>query len=166
MSSIKLNDLLKIGSDVLQTTAQTLSGAVNELKAAITTLSSAITTIGTDPQLIHGDSVGGASAYWYYLFNNPLKAIPNTYYLEKSVTLSTSDVTVVTFIGLSGISDPEFDVSISEWISPESGAYSNGTYTLTLPKVDAAVTVTVRLYVKPYGPMSYTPTPPAPTPGN
>lgn len=155
MSAFKLDDLLKIGTEALQTTAQTLCGAVNELKAAITSINSSITDIRKDAKQYYG-TVGNSTAYWYYLFDNPVKVIPGTYYLEKtSVALSTSDVTVVTFTGLDALTNPDFDVSISEWISPESGAFSNGTYTLTLPKVDTATTVTVRLYVRPYGPIAY-----------
>lgn len=155
MSAFKLNDLLKIGTDALQTTAQTLSGAVNELKSAITSINSNITNIKKAAQLYHS-TVGNSDSYWYYLFNDPGRVIPGTYYLEKTnVALSTSDVTVVTFTGLDYVTNGDFDVSISEWISPESGAFSNGTYTLTLPKVDTATTVTVRLYIRPYGPISY-----------
>lgn len=71
MSSVPLNHLLKIGSEVLTTTAQTLSGAVNELKSSITTaISNALSSVDNfddviisnpenDQQMVY-DSTAGA----------------------------------------------------------------------------------------------------------
>lgn len=70
-------------------------------------------------------------------------------YLETSVTLSTSSTTPATFTSSRITTDSCIDVGVSEWgIVPDSVSVTTGECTVTMPKVDSAKTVTVRIYVK------------------
>lgn len=142
MSSIPLAHLLKIGGDALQTTAQTLSGAVNELKTSITgksTVSIATTGTASSSDVRKQEvTVDGTAA-----------TVDGTVYMEQSVTLSTSDSTIVTFTNAIITANSVIDVYCSAWDTvPENVSCAAGTCAVTMPKVDTAVTVTVRIYVR------------------
>lgn len=73
-----------------------------------------------------------------------------SFYLENNaVTLSTSAATTVTFSSAKITTSSCIDVGVSEWgLVPDDVTVTNGTCTVTMPKVDSARTVTVRVYVK------------------
>ena len=139
MSSVPLNHLLKIGSEVLQTTAQTLSGAINELKSGKSTVSVASsgtassTTVHKQTITVDGTGVD----------------IEGTIYMEQSVTLSTSDAVLATFTNAAITANSKIDVYVSNWKTvPESVSCTNGTCVITFPAVDTAATITVGIYVR------------------
>ena len=151
MSSIKLDDLLKIGSEVLQTVAQTLSGAINELKAAI----DAKPTVAVSLRGYH--SYGSDPIYAAVLIINVdgyIHKIHGTAFIEKSVMLSASDPTLVTFNSISNIDviiahDSVIDVNVSKWgIVPENVSCTTDTCVVTLPADEDESIVVVRIYVK------------------
>lgn len=70
-------------------------------------------------------------------------------YLETTATLSTSAATTVTFTSAKLTTSSCVEVGVSEWgLVPDDVTVSTGSCTVTLPKVDSAHTVTVRLYVR------------------
>lgn len=73
-----------------------------------------------------------------------------SFYLENNaVTLSTSAATTVTFSSAKITTSSCIDVGVSEWgLVPDDVTVANGTCTVTMPQVDSARTVTVRVYVK------------------
>lgn len=142
MSSIKLDDLLKIGTEALQTTAQTLCGAINELKAAITavpTVSFGWTGTASSTGIRKQQITIGSTSY----------DIDGTAYMEQSVQTSTSDSTLVTFTNAAIEADSVVDVFVEDWdILPENVACAAGTCVVTLPKVDTAAWVFVRITLR------------------
>jgi len=85
--------------------------------------------------------------------------VPGSAYVEKSVTLSTSTTTTVTFQELESLlpGDATYDVSTSVYgLNPESVEYTSiissgtdyGVLTIVLPKVATASTITVRVHIK------------------
>ena len=71
--------------------------------------------------------------------------------MEQSVTLSTSATTDVTFTNAILTANSVIDVGTSKWgVFPTNvdAETTVGTCVVTMPKVDTAVTVTVRIYVK------------------
>ena len=76
-------------------------------------------------------------------------AIDGTTYMEQDVLLSTSDVTIATFTNTAITSNSDIDVSVSDWeCVPENVSATTGTCAVTLPKVDTAATVRVRIYIR------------------
>lgn len=142
MSAFKLDDLLKIGTDVLQTTAQTLCGAVNELKAAITGIP--IVSFGWT-----GTASSTGIRKQQITVGNTSYDIDGTAYMEQEVTLSTSDSTLVTFTNAAIEADSAIDPFVESWdIVPENVSVAAGTCVVTLPKVDTAVSVFVRITLR------------------
>ena len=138
MSAFKLDDLLKIGSAALQTTATTLCEAVNELVGKIPTV--ARTTAAASSTVIKKQQVKVGSTDY---------DIDGTAYMEQDVLLSTSDVTIATFTNAAITTDSDIEVSVSDWFCvPENVSATNGTCAVTLPKVDTAATVRVRIYIR------------------
>lgn len=138
MSAFKLDDLLKIGSDALQTVAQTLSGAVNELVGKIPTV--ARTTAAASSTVINKQQIKVGSTDY---------DIDGTAYMEQDVLLSTADVTIATFTNAAITTDSDIEVSVSDWSCvPENVSATTGTCAVTLPKVDTAATVRVRIYIR------------------
>ena len=138
MSAFKLDDLLKIGSAALQTTATTLCEAVNELVGKIPTVSR--TTAAASSTVIKKQQVKVGSTDY---------DIDGTAYMEQDVLLSTSDVTIATFTNAAITTDSDIEVSVSDWFCvPENVSATNGTCAVTLPKVDTAATVRVRIYIR------------------
>lgn len=80
-----------------------------------------------------------------------LAFVEKDFYMEQTVTLSTSATTTVTFSNWrinNGVTST-VEVGISEWgLVPDDVTTTYGSCTVTLPKVDSAHTVTVRLYVR------------------
>ena len=139
MSSVPLNHLLKIGSEVLQTTAQTLSGAINELKAGKSTVSVASsgtassTTVHKQTITVDGTGVD----------------VEGTIYMEQSVTLDASDPTIATFTNVAITANSKIDVYCSVWgMVPENVSCAAGTCAVTLPADEDESTVTVGIYVR------------------
>lgn len=73
-----------------------------------------------------------------------------SFYLENNaVTLSTSAATTVTFSSSKITTSSCIDVGVSEWgLVPDDVTVTTGSCTVTMPQVDSARTVTVRVYVK------------------
>ena len=72
-----------------------------------------------------------------------------TSYLEQTVTLSTSTDTTVTFSDASITANSLIDLAVSEWgLIPSNVVVASGTCTVTMPQVDSAHSVTVRIYVR------------------
>ena len=70
-------------------------------------------------------------------------------YLETTATLSTSGTTTVTFTSAKITTSSCVEVGVSEWgLVPDDVTVSTGSCTVTLPQVDSAHSVTVRLYVR------------------
>ena len=70
-------------------------------------------------------------------------------YLEQTVTLSTSAATTVTFSDSSITTTSVIDLAVSEWgLTPDDVTVIEGVCTVTMPKVDSAHSVTVRIYVR------------------
>jgi hypothetical protein len=139
MSSFKLDDLLKIGSAALNTTAQTICEAINELRTTLYNIS--ISANGTASAT--GVKKQRLSAH------GTTYDIDGTKYMQQNKTLSTSDVTVATFTNSAITSSSLVDVYVSDWsIVPENVSVASGTCAVTLPQVDTAVTVTVRIYIR------------------
>ena len=142
MSQVPLNHLLKIGADVLQTTAQTLSAAVNELKTAIAGKSTvSVASSGTASsttvrkQTITVDGTG--------------VDIEGTIYMEQSVTLDASDPTIATFTNAAITADSDIEVSTSVWgLVPEDVSAAAGTCAVTFAADEDESTITVRIYVR------------------
>ena len=138
MSSFKLDDLLKIGSAALQTTATTICEAINELVGKIPTV--ARTTAAASSTVIKKQQVKVGSTDY---------DIDGTSYMEQDVLLSTSDVTIATFTNAAITTDSDIETSVSDWTCvPENVSATNGTCAVTLPKVDTAATVRVRIYIR------------------
>lgn len=142
MSQVPLNHLLKIGSDALQTVAQTLSGAVNELKTAISGKST-----------VSISSSGSAS--WSTVksqnvtIDSVSTSIDGTAYMEGSILLDTDNPAIATFTNAIITANSVIDVYVSDWgVVPENVSVAAGTCVVTLPTVDTAATVTVRIYIK------------------
>lgn len=75
--------------------------------------------------------------------------IDGTSYMEQDVLLSTSDVTIATFTNAAITTDSDIEVSVSDWSCvPENVSATTGTCAVTLPKVDTAATVRVRIYIR------------------
>lgn len=75
--------------------------------------------------------------------------IPSEVYFEDTVTLSTSATTTVTFTEEEILSTSLIDLAISVWgIIPDDVVVSTGSCVITMPIVDTAVSVTVRIYVR------------------
>ena len=138
MSAFKLDDLLKIGSAALQTTATTLCEAINELVGKIPTV--ARTTAAASSTVIKKQQIKVGSTDY---------DIDGTAYMEQDVLLSTSDVTIATFTNAAITTDSDIEVSVSDWSCvPENVSATTGTCAVTLPKVDTAATVRVRIYIR------------------
>lgn len=138
MSAFKLDDLLKIGSAALQTTATTLCEAVNELVGKIPTVDR--TTAAASSTVINKQQIKVGSTDY---------DIDGTSYMEQDVLLSTSDVTIATFTNAAITTDSDIEVSVSDWSCvPENVSATTGTCAVTLPKVDTAATVRVRIYIR------------------
>ena len=72
-----------------------------------------------------------------------------TAYMEQDVALSTSDPTIATFTNAAITTDSDIEVSVSDWSCvPENVSATTGTCAVTLPKVDTAATVRVRIYIR------------------
>lgn len=70
-------------------------------------------------------------------------------YTEQTATLSTSTTTTVTFTSYRYTTNSTVEVATSEWgLVPDSVVLANGSCTVTLPAVDSARTVTVRVYMR------------------
>ncbi len=139
MASFKLNDLLKIGSEALQTTAQTLSGAINELKTAIT----GIPTVGV---VWTGTASSTGIRKQQILIGGVPYDIEGTAYMEILTYTSITDPTLVTFTNAAITTDSVLDVHVEGWgLIPENVAINTGTCVVTLPKVDTASNVAVRI---------------------
>ena len=70
-------------------------------------------------------------------------------YLEQTVTLSTSAATTVTFTDSSITTTSVIDLAVSEWgLTPDDVTVTEGVCTVTMPKVDSAHSVIVRIYVR------------------
>lgn len=71
-------------------------------------------------------------------------------YLENnSITLSTSQTTTVTFTNAAITTNSVIDYYCTQWdLVPDDITVSTGSCVITLPKVDTAVTVGVRIYLK------------------
>lgn len=69
-------------------------------------------------------------------------------YLEQTVTLSTSAETVVTFTDSRLTANSCVDPATPWGIVPTDVVTAAGTCTITLPKVDSAQTISVRLYLR------------------
>lgn len=73
----------------------------------------------------------------------------NNTYLEKTVTLSTSSTTTVTFIDSSILETSVIDIAVGVWgLTPEDVTVSTGVCTVVMPKVSTAQTIAVRIYVR------------------
>lgn len=142
MSSVPLNHLLKIGSEVLQTTAQTLSGAVNELKTAVAGKSTvSVASSGTASsttvrkQTITVDGTG--------------VDVEGTIYMEQSITLDASDPTIATFTNAAITANSKIDVYVSTWnLVPEDVSVAAGTCAVTFAADEDESTITVGIYVR------------------
>ena len=72
-----------------------------------------------------------------------------TSYLEQTVTLSTSAETTATFTNAKITANSLIDLAVSEWgLIPSNVVVASGTCTVTMPQVDSAHSVTVRIYVR------------------
>jgi hypothetical protein len=83
--------------------------------------------------------------------NNVSYDVDGSAYMEQSVTLSTSATTDVTFTNAILTANSVIDVGTSKWgVFPTNvdAETTVGTCVVTMPKVDTAITVTVRIYVK------------------
>jgi hypothetical protein len=69
-------------------------------------------------------------------------------YLEQTVTLSTSAETTVTFTDSRFTANSCVDVATPWGIVPTDVVTAAGTCTVTLPKVDSAQTISVRVYLR------------------
>lgn len=70
-------------------------------------------------------------------------------YFDETATLSTTETTTVTFTESEILSTSVIDIAISEWgIVPDNVVTTTGSCVITLPIVETAATVTVRIYVK------------------
>jgi len=69
-------------------------------------------------------------------------------YLEQTVTLSTSAETTVTFTDSRFTANSCVDVATPWGIVPTNVVTAAGTCTITLPKVDSAQTISVRVYLR------------------
>lgn len=70
-------------------------------------------------------------------------------FFEKQVTLSTSDVTTVTFYSSEFKSSSVIEYECSKWgLIPDDIECVAGSCTVTMPKVTTAETVTIRIYVR------------------
>lgn len=70
-------------------------------------------------------------------------------YLEQTATLSTSTTTTVTFTDSSITTTSVIDLAVSEWgLTPDDVTVTTGVCTVTMPIVDSAHSVTVRIYVR------------------
>ena len=85
-----------------------------------------------------------------YVEGTIAEAIYNlTFYLEQTVTLSTSAETTATFTSAKITANSLIDLAISEWgLIPSNVVVASGTCTVTMPQVDSAHSVTVRIYVR------------------
>lgn len=135
MSSVKLNDLLKIG---------TLDSKVHDLK---------IVSIGYSGTA-SASEVRSQALTLTDTYGTPTPAalamdISGSAYMEQDVLLSTSDVTIATFTNAAITTDSDIEVSVSDWSCvPENVSAAAGTCAVTLPKVDTAATVRVRIYIR------------------
>lgn len=74
---------------------------------------------------------------------------PADVYFDETATLSTSETTTVTFTDEAILATSVIDIAISEWgIVPDNVVVSAGSCVITMPQVETAVTVSIRLYVK------------------
>ena len=135
MSSVKLNDLLKIGD---------LDDKVHDLKYVT------VETVGTASSTTTAEqAIGLQQTYGNPLTNKIMYAIAGTKYMEQDVLLSTSDVTIATFTNAAITANSDIEVSVSDWSCvPENVSAAAGTCAVTLPKVDTAATVRVRIYIR------------------
>ena len=75
--------------------------------------------------------------------------IPENIYFDTVATLSTSGTTTVTFTESEILATSVVDIAISVWgIVPDDVVVSAGSCVITMPQVETAVTVSIRLYVK------------------
>lgn len=75
--------------------------------------------------------------------------IPEDVYFDTTATLSTSGTTTVTFTESEILATSVVDIAVSEWgIVPDNVVVSAGSCVITMPQVETAVTVSIRLYVK------------------
>lgn len=75
--------------------------------------------------------------------------VSGTKYMEQTVTLSTSGTTTVTFTNAAITSGSVIEPYYSEYgFAADSIVTTNGQSVLTLPKVDTAISLTVRIYIK------------------
>ena len=73
----------------------------------------------------------------------------DTYLENSSVTLSTSDTTTVTFTSALITANSVIDYACTVWdLVPDDITATTGSCTITLPKVDSAMTVGVRIYIR------------------
>ena len=74
---------------------------------------------------------------------------PADIYFDETATLSTTETNTVTFTESEILATSIIDIAISEWgIIPENVVTTAGSCVITLPIVEIAATVTVRIYVK------------------
>lgn len=151
MASAPLNWLLKIGSDALQTTAQTICAAINELNANKSSVN-VVDRFGNNSS-VYGTQIVYAQAI---VLNGTYINISGTAYIEKTVTLNASNPTSVVFLentgrGISIDNNTLVEFAPSKWDLVPDDIVVNGTnhtVTVTLPADPDASTVTVRIYVR------------------
>ena len=110
-----------------------------------------IPTVPTISVVNSGTASATTIAAQYIVIDNTSYPIKGTEYMEQSVTLSTAATTDVVFLNSALTSNRAIDYSCSQWgIFPEDVVLDsvNNTVTVTMPKVDTAVTVTVRIYLR------------------
>lgn len=149
MSSVPLNHLLKIGSDVLQTTAQTLSGAINELKTAVQSLTNTVAGKSTVSVASSGTASSTTVHKQTITVDGTGVDIEGTIYMEQSVTLDASDPTIATFTNAAITANSKIEVYVSTWnLVPEEVSCAAGTCAVTFAKDTNESTITVGIYVR------------------
>ena len=74
---------------------------------------------------------------------------PADVYFDETATLSTTETITVTFTDEAILATSVIDIAISVWgIVPDNVVVSAGSCVITMPQVETAVTVSIRLYVK------------------
>ena len=133
MSAIKLDDLLKISKlDMLKT-----------FEVSVDWDGTASSTDTCHQELIIKDINQFGTLDTSHIW------IDGTTYMQQDVLLSTSDVTIATFTNNDIEADSDIEVSVSDWnCVPENVSVAAGTCAVTLPKVDTAATVRVRIYIR------------------
>ena len=135
MSSVPLNHLLKIGAEVLSTTAQTLSGAINELKAALGTKQDTLTfdnapTASSDNPVKSGgikDALDGKSNTGHSHTVSDITDFPVVDQIYDGASANAQSGVAVA----SAISSKADSSAIDEFLSTTT-TVSNGTFSFTV----------------------------------